>query len=719
MALSVTKRPKVQKIGTAAQAAQIQGIDSPLKAYVFHSGHGISTGSVIYVRSSIENYSGFFKAEVFDSSSYYLNTNDELAQRIPAIDDKLRAIEVFGCDNLPAWNCVHLPIVYKLTSTLWPTNSADTARTVSSFTDDNGYVNLNLSGDIKASGSANELEWVEISGSNGIDGVYQIINWISDSDITINLEYSAGYSFTGATVQYYYNNYHALIRIYAGLKSDHIWVSEKPYELVATIKAVPDPSGVIQVNIAEELKAQIEIISNNLQLGTLPHNLDAFCMFYIEYAESYDDSNGYTLGTFTSAFTSDQSSFEGKAVNADLPFKNIYSGSMSDYVLNSGVEGKFLTNNPSPLIFTGKYFDLSFIWDGAKNILFKQEWYLNGVLQTTEYNEVEEAFYTSVFRHQILGNCAYDRVDVTAFQYSRHPIPVADAWTISSGAWTVITKNQFSLTDAVFPPGPIDSTFVLPESIPSGSRVTMRITLSCIGTLNGTMGIACVFTDNPATIQVSNIVNANVSPGQTQTFEMVFITTGIAGIFQMTAGVIAGSSTATSGTVNPFTVTIEPYYHVEDAAISETKQIEVNCSCYSEYIYLTWLNNLGGYDYWLFTGGKAIGTDILSETKSRKDYFGNWPKSYGEFVDTIDHVSSRKSKRTYLVRSQPLTKAQVMAISEIKSSPLVQIMSDEDGWDRRTVLVDTDSIVIMEEMDKLHSISFTISLTDELPAQSQ
>jgi len=179
--------------------------------------------------------------------------------------------------NICQWNAVHLPIVYKLASTLWPTNSVDTARTVSSFANDNGYTKLTLSGALKS--DVTELEFVKVIG--GTPGIYQILSWYSTSIVTINLPYYSNLTFT--SVQYYYNNYHARIRVYAGFYTNHNYVSQKPIELITEQKVIPDSTGIITININEFVKQEISILANDLLLGSLPNNIDTWCAFYIDY----------------------------------------------------------------------------------------------------------------------------------------------------------------------------------------------------------------------------------------------------------------------------------------------------------------------------------------------------------------------------------------------------------------------------------------------------
>lgn len=368
MAVSVLQRPKGFILDT----------DNPVSAFAINSSgtvritvsgsHGLTTNDSVYVKAPIEDYNGFWFVNVINSNTF------ELRRYVGATSQSYinqTSLTYYKYVTEHGWSCVHLPIMYKLSNTLWPTNSADTARTVSSLVDSNGYCSITASGDIKATGSAAKLEFVKISGASdsSYNGVYQIITYSSDTSFVIDLAYSAAAdtAITGATIQYYYNNYHVNVRIYGGLDTSHPYTTTKPYELLAEVQYTPDSNGQVIFSINEILKEHIQC-RNNLLLGTLPVNLDFFTQFYIEYAESYDDSDGTTVSTFTSSYTSDKSSFEGYAVNAKLPFKNVHSGFLSDYLMVSD-SSKFLTLFDVPILFVTDeaYFDISFILPDVLN----------------------------------------------------------------------------------------------------------------------------------------------------------------------------------------------------------------------------------------------------------------------------------------------------------------------------------------------------------------
>jgi|SRR5690606_21172562 hypothetical protein len=136
-----------------------------------------------------------------------------------------------------------------------------------------------------------------------------------------------------------------------------------------------------------------------------------------------------------------------------------------------------------------------------------------------------------------------------------------------------------------------------------------------------------------------------------------------------------------------------------------------------EFIWLSWLNPLGGFDYWLFTGRKDHIINVQETGQTRTNIFPGWPKSYGANADTITKQTYRKTRKQKVIRSQVLTRAQAEQMGEqIKSSPLVQIITTRR--DRRTVIVDEGTLTVRREADKVHTLSFTVSYTDDYPSQT-
>jgi hypothetical protein len=132
-------------------------------------------------------------------------------------------------------------------------------------------------------------------------------------------------------------------------------------------------------------------------------------------------------------------------------------------------------------------------------------------------------------------------------------------------------------------------------------------------------------------------------------------------------------------------------------------------------IYLTWLNPYGGFEYFYFTQQKEYQLNVIETGQTTQNVFPQWPKSWGEYADTIDKTTFRRLKKAVIVRSQHLTQNQRDVLIYIKSSPVVQIVYSRTN--RRTVLVDDQSFKIYDEAESQYTITFTITHTDELPAQ--
>lgn len=134
-----------------------------------------------------------------------------------------------------------------------------------------------------------------------------------------------------------------------------------------------------------------------------------------------------------------------------------------------------------------------------------------------------------------------------------------------------------------------------------------------------------------------------------------------------------------------------------------------------ELIYMTWVNYLGGPEYFLFTGKNLYQVDIEETGTTKKNILPSWPKSYGVTADTILKQTHRVARNKINVRSQHLTRNQIEVLTGIRTSPLVQIVVSRNN--KRTVIVDGDSFKKYDEMEDLFGLQFSISYTDEIPSQ--
>lgn len=696
MAVSVRERPQGVILGDCVTAT----IDEDYAGYatINKLSHGLYEGQFVYVTSDIEDYNGFWSVHVVDGHHFFL----EQYPGGPYVAFKVNAdITYCPAESTHGWSCVHLPIVYKLASNRWPVNTADSTTNISSTADVNGYLDIITFGAIKT--GMEVLDYVKISGAadEDVNGVWQVVAVTSDSHVVINAVYTST-SLTGATVQFYYNNYHVRVKVFSGLPAAHNLVAYKPFEELAVLKFIPDSDGTIKFSINEILKSHI-ITRNNLQLATLPTNLDFFTGFYISYSECFDLSDGEDITVSVGSYTQD--SFEGWAANSKLPFKNQYAGFLSEYAMRE--DGKFLTLFDTPVIFPSTddheyYQDISFIVDAdGTGLKLRQKYYTEGVLQTTSDKAVT-TYDRGIYRVKLDEPlCAYDQVKISLLQTAEFPtLSEWESLTDSNPAWTEGSAPSVTLTGIGqlsehlsvpvqgFAAGTVNFDYALNRS---NDNITLQFRFyrgtSIVGSATLSLGASTGAITGSSSVVLSD----------TPTRAVIFASNAL-GI----------SSTLT---VTSLDVTDNVYTQV-----SEEKTFDVDCECANQELRLTWLNYLGGFEYWSFTAQKEHQVDIKGSESTKTNIFPNWPKSYGSYADTIEKETLRLSQNKQVVRSQYLTLGQLQAIKYIKTSPLVQIITSRS--DKCTVKVDTDSFKVYDEGEKLFSISFNITYTDEIPSQS-
>lgn len=402
--VTVVKTPQGHKIDTAISATIVLGGGDAL---VFAPYHGLATGDYVYITSDIDEYNGFWYVEVINYQEFQIREHAE-ADNV----DFYQEADIEYYNTQPHdWSSIFLPIVYKITNDRWPLNTADTARTVVSTSDDNGFTHMTVSGVLKAEG-VNMLEFVRITGNSDsdINNIWQIVEVISTSEIVINLPYSSSNSFTGTLVQYYYNNYQVKVKVWAGLNALHPWTAQKPYEEMAELSLTPDDNNEVMFSVSDYIKSKVAV-KNNLTLFSLPLNLDAFTGFYIQTAESYDYSDNYSLNTRESDYQTD--TFEGYAIAGKLPFKNVYSGDYADYVMTDNSPALWLTNADRLLAVEDLYFDISFIKNIRGLFWIIIDKYVSDYLAVTEV-QVYQDQGIGVYRIPITPNTLYDSFCVRA-----------------------------------------------------------------------------------------------------------------------------------------------------------------------------------------------------------------------------------------------------------------------------------------------------------------
>jgi len=126
MALSIVDRPNGYVLATTG--IQTTSISSSAGAlFGVLSGHGLTTGDYIYIYGNLSEYNGYWYV-VAPSGGTFRIYKYPTATVQPYVNTG--TVTFYKSVFTHKWNCVHLPIVYKLKSTVWPINSVDTSRTI-------------------------------------------------------------------------------------------------------------------------------------------------------------------------------------------------------------------------------------------------------------------------------------------------------------------------------------------------------------------------------------------------------------------------------------------------------------------------------------------------------------------------------------------------------------------------------------------------------------
>lgn len=135
----------------------------------------------------------------------------------------------------------------------------------------------------------------------------------------------------------------------------------------------------------------------------------------------------------------------------------------------------------------------------------------------------------------------------------------------------------------------------------------------------------------------------------------------------------------------------------------------------TEAIYITFLNYLGGFEYFFITAEKEYQVNISGIGTTKNNIFPNWDKSWGETADTIEKKTFTDANEEIIFKTQFLTANQRDVLKHIKISPVVQIVISRT--DRRTIIIDADSFKIYSEDQKLFTASFRGKFTNQIATQ--
>ena len=149
---------------------------------------------------------------------------------------------------------------------------------------------------------------------------------------------------------------------------------------------------------------------------------------------------------------------------------------------------------------------------------------------------------------------------------------------------------------------------------------------------------------------------------------------------------------------------------IEYASEQKPIVLDPNCKGYYKSNTLRWLNDIGGWETWIFKQYQTVKEDY-KRSEIKHDIFTDFDNYFinGEAQYNTNSVESRKS---VTLRSHLLDDDDFKNVSQIKRSLNVQMLMDSGKW--QTVSIRNGSFVIIEENEKIHEISFDVQLPDTL-----
>lgn len=444
MGLTVRKQPVQFKFIDSDLAGTISN-DSGDVLITTSFSHSLAEDQAVLIRSNFDGYNGIRFVSVASATTFNLKISPG-GSLVPFINGAGDTMAYRYSMLEHVWQCAHLPVVYEIESDRYPNNQVEddyTPRTISSIANAQGYMRLNLAVQLPG---PQALSFIQIEDGT-TRSIYQILTVINNYSIVINLAYDAGFSIGGLLVSTWYNNYCIKANVWCGLPAGHPWESMKPYELAGTLKFVPDDDNRVKFSISELVKSYITT-RNNLTLDSLPNNVDFYAFFYIEYFESFDSSNGTEISTTSTSPIQD--TFEGIAINAKLPFKDLNVSALNDYLDSVGFPALFLILQSVPVAFVGRFFDISFLnrHDDISIVVAKK---LAGVTLETVITSLGDVGQ-GVIRAPILIESGYDQYCIKAQTDSQmiEALPALSTFTTEGGSlaakadwlgWTLDSSN--------------------------------------------------------------------------------------------------------------------------------------------------------------------------------------------------------------------------------------------------------------------------------------
>lgn len=149
---------------------------------------------------------------------------------------------------------------------------------------------------------------------------------------------------------------------------------------------------------------------------------------------------------------------------------------------------------------------------------------------------------------------------------------------------------------------------------------------------------------------------------------------------------------------------------------TETYVSNVLRKCSEYEVFITWLNNLGAWEYWLFQGNTTYGYEVEESQLADRSSFEDWDANFTG-AETERFYADVKARIARTIRAVNLSQQQAQALGTLLYSIAVQEFF-EDG-NKQTVLIEKGGKEIRTEQEKLIDLEFDMVNTQRLPTQRQ
>ncbi|MDF3076134.1 MAG: hypothetical protein K0S09_23 [Sphingobacteriaceae bacterium] len=141
--------------------------------------------------------------------------------------------------------------------------------------------------------------------------------------------------------------------------------------------------------------------------------------------------------------------------------------------------------------------------------------------------------------------------------------------------------------------------------------------------------------------------------------------------------------------------------------ITQPVIVKVNTPCDNDpYIYLKWMNKLGGWNYWRFGYRQDYSLSTSNDTKVNRNVF-DWAND-----DTITDIIKKSANKSVQFGAIGLDVDQAKGLESLATSIKVQMLSKVSPIKWQTVELNTGSFQLYNTRGNLFDVKFTIQLPD-------